>query len=230
MSRATFLAGAKKSVPIMLGYTPLGLAFGVIAREKGLTVWQAALMSLTAFSGSGQFIAVGMLGAGFGVAAILFTTLLVNLRYLLFSAAMAPHVRKMPTAVQSVLAYGITDETFALNLTEFARQDADRDFILGVNTFSHLSWIVNSALGAAVGQMVPDINRYGVSFALPAMFIALLVMQVKDRSTLAVGLLAGGLSVGLALLTGSGGNILAATVIAATIGVILCRSRLKSTS
>ncbi len=230
MSKESFLAGAKKSVPIMLGYTPLGLAFGVIAREKGLAAWQAALMSLTAFSGSGQFIAVGMLGAGFGVAAILLTTFLVNLRYLLFSAAMTPHVRKMPGFTQSVLAFGITDETFALNMAEFTGQEADRDFILGVNIFSHLSWIINTAVGAGLGNIIPDINRYGVSFALPAMFIALLVMQVKDRATFLVAVLAGILSLGFALLTANGSNIIIATMIAATIGVILCRSKPKSTS
>ncbi|MFA5882181.1 MAG: AzlC family ABC transporter permease [Eubacteriales bacterium] len=230
MSRATFLAGAKKSIPIMLGYTPLGLAFGVVAREQGLAVWQAALMSLTAFSGSGQFIAVGMLGAGFGVSAILLTTFLVNLRYLLFSASMAPHVGKLSTLAQSIVAFGITDETFTLNMSGFDRQAADRDFILGVNICPHLSWIINSALGAAVGSMIPDINRYGVNFALPAMFIALLVMQIKDRITLAVAVISGLISTGIALLTTNGSHIIAATVIAATIGVILCQCRQKSTS
>ncbi|MHB9095639.1 MAG: AzlC family ABC transporter permease, partial [Eubacteriales bacterium] len=148
MNGTGFVAGAKKSIPIMLGYTPLGLAFGVIAREKGLDVLQTALMSLTAFTGSGQFIAVGMLGAGAGIPAILLTNLLVNLRYLLFSAAMAPHVRKMPTVVQSVLAFGITDETFTLNMAEFDQGEPDSRFMLGVNLCSHLSWIVNSAIGA----------------------------------------------------------------------------------
>lgn len=230
MSKASFFEGAKKAIPIMLGYTPLGLAFGVIAREKGLDVLQTALMSLTSFSGSGQFIAVGMIGAGASIPAILLTNLLVNMRYLLFSASMAPHVRRLPSWVQSVLAFGITDETFTLNMVEFDRRGADRDFILGVNLFAHLSWIANSAIGAAVGNLIPDINRYGVNFALPAMFIALLAMQVKDRTAFWVAILAGLISLAIYTVTRNGSHIIIATVIAATIGVILCHCRRKSTS
>ncbi len=230
MSRKTFFAGAKKAIPIMLGYTPLGLAFGVVAREKGLDVLQTALMSLTSFTGSGQYIAVGMLGAGASIPAILFTIFLVNLRYLLFSASMAPHVKKLPTVVQAILAFGITDETFTLNMAEFDRQEADRDFMFGVNFFSHFSWIANSAIGAAIGKAIPNIDRFGVSFALPAMFIALLLMQIKDRNTKIVAIVAGGLSLLVSFFTQSSVNIIIATVIAATIGVGLCQYKQKSSS
>lgn len=228
MSRATFFTGFKKAVPIMLGYTPLGLAFGVIAREKGLTVLQTALMSLTSFSGSGQFITAGMLGVGASIPAILLTNLLVNSRYLLFSASMAPHVNKMPSWIQAILAFGITDETFTLNMVEFEKRGGDRDFMLGVNISSHLSWIASSTIGAAVGNLIPDINRYGVNFALPAMFIALLAMQVKDRTTLWVSALAGAVSLGVYMLTQNGSHIIIATIAAASIGVILCPCRQKS--
>lgn len=230
MSRATFVAGGKKAIPIMLGYTPLGLAFGIIAREQGLDVLQTALMSLTAFTGSGQFVAVGMLGVGASIPEILVTNFLINLRYLLFSASMAPHVKKMPTFVQAVLAFGITDETFTMNMAEFDKKEADRDFALGVNIFSHLSWIINSAIGAALGNIIPDIEKYGVNFALSAMFIALLVMQVKDRTTLWVALIAGLLSFAFSFFTTSSLNVIIATVSAATLGVYLCRYRQKSTS
>jgi len=228
MSRVTFFTGFKKAVPIMLGYTPLGLAFGVIAREKGLTVLQTALMSLTSFSGSGQFITVGMLGVGASIPAILLTNLLVNSRYLLFSASMAPHVKKMPSWIQAILAFGITDETFTLNMVEFEKRGGDRDFMLGVNIFSHLSWIASSTVGAAVGNLIPDINRYGVNFALPAMFIALLAMQVKNRTTLWVSALAGAVSLGVYMQIQNGSHIIIATIAAASIGVILCPCRRKS--
>lgn len=230
MSRQSFFEGAKKAAPIMLGYTPLGIAFGVIARQKGLSVLQTALMSLTAFTGSGQFIATGMLGAGAGISAILVTNFLVNLRYLLFSASMAPFVRKMPVSVQALLAFGITDETFAVNMTEFDRREPDQHFMLGVNIFAHISWITNSAIGAAVGNMIPDINRYGVNFALTGMFIALLVLQVKNRRILQVAIISSIISVILAMVMNNGSNVIIATIIAATMGVVLCRSKQKSTS
>ncbi|HWI54179.1 MAG TPA: AzlC family ABC transporter permease [Desulfobacteria bacterium] len=230
MSRSVFFEGAKKAVPIMLGYTPLGIAFGVVAREQGLTVLQTTLMSLTAFTGSGQFLAVGMLGAGAGISAILLTNFLINLRYLLFSASMAPFVKRVPAIIQSVLAFGITDETFAVNMNEFNRQETDYRFILGVNMFSHLSWIANSALGAALGNFIPDIDRYGINFALTAMFIALLILQVKNKKALYVALISAVLSIVLAVSINTSVNVIAATVISATLGVVLCRSKPKSTS
>lgn len=230
MSRDVFWDGARKAVPIMLGYAPLGIAFGVIAREKGLNVVQTALMSLTAFTGSGQFIAVGMLGAGAGITAILLTNFLVNLRYLLFSASMAPFVKKMPVTIQSILAFGITDETFAVNMNEFDKREPDYRFMLGVNIFSHLSWIANSALGAALGNFIPDINRYGINFALPAMFIALLILQVKDKKNFYVAVVSAVLSIIFAVTINTSVNVIIATVIAATLGVFMCKSKLKSTS
>lgn len=231
MSKQSLLFGVKKGIPIMLGYAPLGIAFGVVAREQGLDIWQTALLSLTAYTGSGQFIAVGMLGAGASISAILIANFLVNMRYLLFSASMAPYVKKMPTFIQSILAFGITDETFAVNMNQFSEREADRDFMLGVNFAAHFSWVANSALGAAVGQALPNIDRYGVSFALPAMFIALLVMQVKSRLMLWMSVLAGAVSLVLKVLwPASSTNIIIATILAATIGVMLCPYKAKSTS
>lgn len=230
MSRNRFFEGAKQSVPIMLGYVPLGLAFGIIAREKGLSVLEAALMSFAAFTGSGQFIAVGMLGAGAGVPAILITNLLINLRYMLYSASMAPYVSKMPTYIQSLFAFQISDETFAMNMAAFQKQGADKQFIFGVNVFSHFSWIVNSAIGAALGNMIPDINRYGVNYALPAMFIALLIMQIKDKTAMLVAGLSALISLVILISGGTNSNVIIATVISATMGVIICRQKQKSTS
>lgn len=229
MRGSSFFQGAKKSLPIMLGYTPLGLAFGVVARTQGLNVWQTTLMSLTSYTGSGQFIAAGMLGAGAGISAILLANILINMRYMLFSAAMTPYVSKLPTWVQSILAFGITDETFVVNMAEFDGSKPDPWFILGVNTCAHLSWVLNSALGAALGNVIPDINQYGVNFALTAMFIALLFLQLKDRLTMVVAALSGVLSLILALLFKGSSNIIIATVVAATIGVIICRRKPKST-
>lgn len=231
MSKQSLLDGVKKAIPIMLGYVPLGLAFGVVAREQGLNPWQSALLALTSFTGSGQFIAVGMLGVGASISSILIANFLVNLRYLLFSASMTPYVRKMPTFVQTIMAFGITDETFAVNMTEFKEGKVDRDFILGVNFASHLSWIASCTIGTLVGEILPNIDRYGVSFALPGMFIALLVMQVKNRLMLSIALLAGGISLALKILwPTSSTNIIIATIIAATIGVVLCPYKQKSTS
>lgn len=143
---------------------------------------------------------------------------------------MAPHVRKMPTRIQSVLAFGITDETFTLNMAEFDKREPDHHFMLGVNLFAHLSWITKSAIGAAIVDFLPNINRFGVNFALPAMFIALLIMQIENRRTMWVAVLSGVLSTVIFCFTRNGSNIIMATIIAATLGVILCQSRQKSTS
>lgn len=222
--------GAKNSIPIVLGYTPLGLAFGIIAHKVGLSVLQAGLMSLFVLSGSGQFIAVAMLAKGFDISTILITTLLINSRYLLFSASMAPYVNKFPTCLQTILSFGITDETYAVNISHFKEQEANRFYMLGVNIPAHLSWVVNSVLGATLGAIFKNTDKYGLNFALPAMFIALLVILINDKFTLYIALLAALLSTIIFAFTHSSANVLMATLISASVGTVIVKWKQRSTS
>lgn len=227
--REQLFSGVKKSIPIVLGYTPLGIAFGIIAHKEGLSVLQTGLMSLMVLSGSGQFIAVALLASGASIYTILLTTFLVNSRYLLFSASLANHVKKLPTWIQIILAFGITDETYAVNISHLEENEANSGFMLGVNLPAHLSWIINSIIGATLGTLFTNIDKYGLNFALPAMFIALLVMLIKDKLTLYIAIFAAILSTIIFALTHNNSNVLIATFIAATVGTVIYQWKQKST-
>lgn len=223
-----FLQGVKSAVPIVLGYLPLGMAFGVLAKSGGLTTGQVAAMSILVYSGSGQLIAVGMLGAGAAAAGIITTIFLVNSRYLLLSASMAPYLKRLSSPFLAIAAHGITDETFAVGLSHFQKERADGSYLLGLFITAYLSWVTGSVAGAAVGNLVGDTARYGLDFALTAMFICLLMMMLKDRPGIMVAVLAGTLSVTFKIFIQSNWNIILATVIAATAGVVMQKWKKQS--
>lgn len=215
------LLGIKKSIPICIGYFPLGLAFGVIAQNYGMNLIEVALMSLLLFSGSGQFITVAMMTMDVGFITILITILLVNSRYLLFSAALSLHLKKYPSWLIAILTAGITDETFVVATTHFKENKPETAFWLSLNVTSHLSWISSTVLGAYVGNFIPNMETFGLNFALPAMFIALFFMTAENRLMLTTGIVAGIVSLILLGIGFADSNILLATLIAASLGVVL---------
>ncbi|MEW6540823.1 MAG: AzlC family ABC transporter permease [Bacillota bacterium] len=209
-------AGATRAVPIMLGYVVLAMAFGILAREAGLTIPETIAMSVIVFAGASQFIAAGMFAAAMSPAAIIMTTFLVNLRHILMSAALAPHLRGLRFHSYALLGWGVTDETFALNSAEYGRQPRHHWFVYGTNFAAYASWITGTIIGAFFGSLVPGIEQLPLGFALPAMFICLLVMQLSDRLLLYSAVLAGGLSLLLGQLLEGNWNIILATVVTAT--------------
>lgn len=221
MNRSEFLAGFKASFPIVLGYIPIGFAFGVLAMQSGLTLFEIFLMSALVYAGSAQFIAVGMLAIGASVSSIIFTTFLVNLRHLLMSASMAPHLKDVSRKILPILSYGLTDETFAVGITEVVKKRRRTSYFLGLHATSHLAWITSTVAGGLFGNLIVDSSRYGLNFALPAMFIGLLLMQVKSKTSITVAAIAGILSIFISFSMKGNWNIIIATIIAATLGVVI---------
>jgi 4-azaleucine resistance transporter AzlC len=213
--------GVVQALPIVLGYVPVGFAFGVLAQKAGLSLAMTLLMSVIVFAGSAQLIAVGLFSAGMDPLSIILTTFVVNLRHMLFSAALAPHLESWRKLELAGFAAELTDETFALHVTRMAEADPPKAETIAVNLTSQVSWILGTWLGIVGGQLIADIEPYALDYALPAMFIALLVMQIKNRRQVFVAVLAGGLSVGFYLSGFDQWYVILATVIAATAGVVV---------
>ncbi|MFZ5816363.1 MAG: AzlC family ABC transporter permease [Bacillota bacterium] len=221
---ATFRAGFKAASPIVLGYLPIGFAFGVLARTAGLSVAEVALMSLTVYAGSSQFIGVNMLAAGAAAPAIISTTFLVNLRHLLLSTALLPSFKENRPWQNALLSYGITDETFAINASVLQGRPIGPSFVAGLHVTAQSSWVLASAMGALVGQMAGNHEALGLDFALSAMFIGLLMPHLRGdgasrRRVAAV--VAAVVAVVMALFGLANWGIIIATVLAATVGVML---------
>jgi 4-azaleucine resistance transporter AzlC len=211
-------------MPIVLGYVPIGLAYGVLARKAGLSALNTLLMSLLVYAGSAQLIAVGLFAGGASVLSVVLTTFVVNLRHLLFSAAVAPFLKHWRKIDLAVFAYELTDETFAVHSAHFASEGVPgRAEVFATNVTAQVSWIFGTALGVLLGNVISDVKPLGLDYALPAMFIALLVLQIKDRMQVAAALLAGTLSVGLLLAGLEQWNVIVATVVIATVGVMVER-------
>lgn len=221
---ATLRAGFKAATPIVLGYLPIGFAFGVLARTAGLSVAEVGLMSLLVYAGSSQFIGVNMLAAGAAVPAILSTTFLVNLRHLLLSTALLPSFKENKGWQNALLSYGITDETFAINASVLQGQPIGPAFVTGLHLTAQSSWVAASVVGALAGQMAGNHEALGLDFALSAMFIGLLMPHLRGPNAAkkqVAAALAAVTAISMALLGQPSWGIIVATVLAATVGVML---------
>jgi 4-azaleucine resistance transporter AzlC len=216
-------AGVRAAWPISMGYIPIGLAFGVLAQKAGLSPAAVALMSVLVFAGSSQFIAVSMMANGAAPAAIILTTFTVNLRHLLMSSSLSVFLKTASRKKLLLFAYGVTDESFAVNHARFSSGDWGVARALVLNYFANLTWVISTVAGAVCGQFIPA-GFLGIDYALVAMFICLLVFQLKGRLYVLTAVLAGGLAVGLALLVPGNAYIVLASIAAATLGVI-CKRR-----
>lgn len=217
-----FLLGVRKCIPVVLGYLSVGIAFGVIAKSSGLSAFETTFMSSSVFAGASQFIGVALLRDGVGFYPIVLSTLLVNSRHILMGASLSPYFRKFKTWSIALLSFGITDETFALNVTEFSgNHDRNEFFVAGVHLTAYIAWVISSLIGAYIGYMIADPQKFGLDFALPAMFICLLVLQLDTNLEFIVALISALLTISIYLLYPTSWSIMLASIGAATAGVCL---------
>ena len=221
--RARFVRGLHLGLPIFLGYAPIGAAFGIVARGLGFSALQAIVCSGTALAGAGQLIALQLLGAGASAAAIVFTTAIVNLRYVLFGAALSQHLTGMSLRQQAFLAFTLTDETFAVNIDDSRRGLADFASMAGVGVIAWSGWIAGTAAGAVLAGAIGDPTRFGVQFAMPAMFTALLVAQAEDRTHVITASVAAAFAVVLMLALPDPWYLIVAPILAATAATVATR-------
>lgn len=221
--RARFVRGLRLGFPILLGYAPIGAAFGIVARGLGFSPLQAVVCSGTALAGAGQLIALQLLGAGAGASVVVLTTAVVNLRYILFGAALSQHVTRMSLKQQAFLAFTLTDETFAINIDDSRRGRSDFASMAGVGAIAWVGWVAGTAAGALLAGAIGDPTRFGVQFAMPAMFTALLVAQAEDRTHILTAFTAAAFAVVLMLALPGPWYLIVAPILAATMATVVTR-------
>jgi 4-azaleucine resistance transporter AzlC len=180
---------------------------------------EAVLMSLVVYAGASQFIAAGLFAAGAPALSIVSTTFIVNVRHALLSASLAPHLRRWRPPALAVFAYQLTDETFAVHAARFGQGPPDPAEAFTVNAMAQVAWIGGSWLGVAGGAFVPDAERWGLDYALPALFIALLVRALRTKRQLGMALSTGAIAVGLSLLGLEQWSVLLAAILGALLGL-----------
>ncbi len=223
---AVFLSGTRAIAPVALALAPLGLAYGTAAMGSGLSTLEALGMSVFILSGAAQLAALPLVSAGASVAVVVLTVLVINLRFVLYSASLAPHFKNLSAGWKALLSYLIIDQAYAEAITRFDRgeveEHAKRWYFLGVALPIVGVWLACTVGGVYLGSWVPE--GWSLDFVLPLIFIALAVPAVKDRATGTAALFAGvtalfaasmPLNLGLmtAALVGVSGGLVAESVI-----------------
>jgi 4-azaleucine resistance transporter AzlC len=189
-ARAAFIAGALRTAPVALGVLAYGLVFGALAQQAGLSFGELAFMSTIVFSGSAQFVALGLWTLPPPVLALAVATLLVNFRFFLMAATMGrvlkgwSLLRVLPT-----LAW-VTDENWAITMAEGERRHWGA-FFLGTGAVLYVTWPTATLLGHALGSVVADPKRWGFDFAFTAVFMTLAVGLARRRRAPLVWLASG---------------------------------------
>ena len=206
-------------MPIVLGYVPIGFAYGVLAGKSGLSEANTLLMSLIVFAGSAQFIAVGLFASGTGPAAVILTTFVVNLRHMLMAASLAPYLKGWKKRYLAFFSYELTDETFALHSSVAGKLHECRLEAISLNITAQFSWVVGTVLGIIASGLIGDIKPLGLDYALAAMFIGLLVGQCESPVRVLTAIFSGVIATLLYLAGWHQFHIIVATVAGATLGL-----------
>ncbi|MFZ5652728.1 MAG: AzlC family ABC transporter permease [Bacillota bacterium] len=188
-----FADGLRAGIPIAVGYVPIAIAFGLLAKSAEIPNYITILMSLVVFAGASQFVGVTMMASGVTPWEIVLTTFIVNLRHLLMSASISRRIeqgrlrRWMPA-----LAFGITDETFSV--ASFRKEPLlSPQFVMALNFLAFAAWNAGTWAGIFLAGELPAVIRDSMGIALYAMFIGLLVPSLRDsKPVLAVSLVAVG--------------------------------------
>jgi 4-azaleucine resistance transporter AzlC len=201
--------------PLWLGVVPFGLAFAVTSRAAGLSLLETQALSVFVFAGAAQFSAVGLIAAGAAGVEIVLTTLLLNVRHLLYGLSLG-RVFHLTRSERPVAAFFLTDEAFGVAAGARERSFA---FLMGIELSLFMMWNLATVSGFVLGATIPDPTKLGVDLIFPLAFVALLVPLVRTRVELVVAVSAGALAYGLQqslpgglpiLITGVAGSLLGA--------------------
>ena len=189
--RESFWAGARDITPILMGIIPFGMISGITAVNVGIGQGTAMLMSIFVFAGASQLVAYQLIGSGAVSFVIVYTALVVNLRFVVYSASIAPYFKPLSTPWKWLYAYLLTDQGYAISLIRFREDESVRPtwYYLGASILLWITWQVFSALGIFLGSAIPA--HWGLDFAIPLTFMAVLVKALENRPAIIAALIGG---------------------------------------
>jgi 4-azaleucine resistance transporter AzlC len=189
-----FWAGAQHTIPLIVGAIPFGVIFGTLAQTSGLSFAGALAMSVCVFAGSSQFIALGLLAAGSPVGIIILTTLVVNLRHLLYSVGLVPYLKSLGQGWRAALGFWLTDEVFMVAIQRYRQADCSpykHWYQLGSAIAMYSNWQLCTLLGLTLGQRIPNAADWGLDFAMVVTFIGMTIPYLVTRPMVATVVVAG---------------------------------------
>ena len=179
MNRKALTAAFPATVPVLMGYLAIGMAFGLMLETAGYGVGWALLMSMTIYAGSGQYLGVSLLATGASLSQAAFLTLMINFRHLVYGLSMLEKFRGMGLR-KLYMIFSLTDETYALLSSARAPVGVDpRNFYFAIALLDQSYWILGSVIGAVAGALIP-FSTEGVDFAMTALFVVIAVDQWRS--------------------------------------------------
>ncbi len=214
--------GVRTGFPIFVGYFPIAMAFGLLAKSINITLCDSLAFSVFVFAGASQFMALNLLKTGVAVGEIIIATMLLNLRHLLMSASLAPRIGAGRRGLLPLVSFGITDETFAVAATQ--EQPLSVPYLLALEGTAYSGWVSGTGAGFLIGAVLPVAVQASLGIGLYAMFVALLAPQAKKSCVIAMLAVGAGLLnwlLGAVKLLPGGWNLVVAIVATALIGALV---------
>lgn len=218
-----FLAGAQDSLPILLGVIPFAVICSVAAVSVGLTPFEAMGMSFIVFAGASQLAVLQLIGEGAVWMVMVLTAWIINLRFTMYSATLAPYLKDEPNYRKAPFAFILSDQAFGVTMSHFANEIPANPawYFYGTAAAIWLTWMISAIAGALLGTLVPA--SWGLEFAFPLSFLALMFAALKDRPAVIAALVGGliaiiskglpyNLGLILAALLGIGAGVLAENI------------------
>lgn len=224
-----FRKGIQIGFPIVLGYIPVALTYGVLASQAGMSLLELTMMSALVYAGASQFMGVNMIVANATMIEIVVATFVLNFRHFVMSLSFMNELRERISLKGRVgLALGLTDETFAVSALnkEEAEQKNGVFFYAAIYITAYLSWVIGSFVGGLLGEVIPEQLSQSMGIALYAMFIGLLIPSVKKEVRFGlIAILAMIINVIASQFVSSGWSIVLGTVIGGLAGVFLLKEK-----
>lgn len=205
--------------PLSIAVIPWGILAGSLAVEAGLFNLQAQAVSAIIFAGSVQLVGMGLVKAGASLSTLLLTSLFLTSRHLLYSATMRSRISHFPLTKRLILGFLLTDELFAVS-SHKTKSEFDFWYAFGAGFSFYLIWQMASLTGIVLGQSIPNLDQFGLDFAVAATFIAIVIPTIKKLSVLITVIFALVLSVAFSLMQVEGGLIFA-SLLAMIIGYVV---------
>ena len=178
-----FLKGMKAGLPVILGYIPIGIAYGMMARNASVSLSLLMSLSLFVYTGAGQIAAINMMKSGATLFAIILTTLILNFRHIIMSTCVMDKLTDGNKLERAFLSFFITDEVFALYVSDTHSKN-NKWYFFGLGVTCWLSWALGSFLGAITTNLLPSILSVALGISSYAMFISLVIPGVKKHKKL----------------------------------------------
>lgn len=182
--------GLRAATPLIIGYIPIAMAFGILGKTAGITFGETIMFSAFVSAGASQFMALNLFMAGAGILQIILTTFLVNSRHFLMSASLSRKVNDRLQKWTPFIAFAMTDEIFSI--ASFKKEELTPKFMLGFEGSTYLVWVLATAGGFLLGEVLPTVVQDSMGIALYAMFVGILIPEGKKcKKLLMLAILAG---------------------------------------